>query len=148
MKVEYFNPNRVLKPDEIPLIAEFLHNELEQYGDSCNDITKAICHAMKCTNGNQKGVVAVMSDSNQIIGAAVVNSTGMEDYIPENILVYIAIHHKYRGHGFGKQLLSAVLKQVEGDVALHVDPVNPAIHMYNSIGFKNKYIEMRLSRKE
>ncbi|HAB28956.1 MAG TPA: GNAT family N-acetyltransferase, partial [Xanthomarina gelatinilytica] len=34
----------------------------------------------------------------------------------------------------------------EGDVALHVEPNNPAIKLYESLGFTNKYLEMRLKK--
>ena len=33
-----------------------------------------------------------------------------------------------------------------GDVALHVEANNPAIHLYKSLGFTNPYLEMRLKR--
>jgi hypothetical protein len=36
---------------------------------------------------------------NEISGAVVVNQTGMKDYIPENILVYIATDKNHRGKG-------------------------------------------------
>lgn len=148
MKVEYFNPDRALKMEKITSVTEFLFNELGQFGDPRDAIAKAIHHAMDKSHNNGGGLVAVMSDSNQIIGAAVINRTGMEDYIPEHILVYIAIHHHHRGQRLGKFLLLAALKQIDGDIALHVEPDNPAIHLYKSLGFTNKYIEMRLSRKE
>ncbi len=40
-----------------------------------------------------------------MVGAVVVNGTGMEGYIPENILVYIATHKVSRGKGIGKKLM-------------------------------------------
>lgn len=147
MKVEYFNSERVLNPDRIASVAEFLYKELGKFGDPSSAISKAIQYAMDPSDG-KGGLVAVMSDSGQIIGAAVVNRTGMEEYIPENILVYVAVHHDHRSLGLGKYLLSAMFKQVKGDIALHVDSDNPAISLYQYLGFEKKYIEMRLLRKE
>ena len=83
-------------------------------------------------------------DKETITGAVVVNKTGMESYIPENILVYIATHQAYRGKGLGKQLMQKAIELSEGGIALHVDPDNPARKLYERLGFENKYLEMRL----
>ena len=72
----------------------------------------------------------------------------MKGYIPENILVYIATHKEYRGQGIGKQLMMAAIEQVYGDIALHVEPDNPAKKLYEKLGFTNKYLEMRFTRKK
>lgn len=74
----------------------------------------------------------------------VMNQTGMEGYIPENILVYIATHHDHRGKGLGTQLLEETINQCNGNIALHVEPDNPAKFLYKKVGFSTKYIEMRL----
>jgi ribosomal protein S18 acetylase RimI-like enzyme len=68
----------------------------------------------------------------------------MEGYIPENILVYIAMHKDYRGQGIGKQLMQKAIDSADGNIALHVEPENPAVHLYRKLGFTNKYLEMRL----
>ena len=44
--------------------------------------------------------------------------------------------------------METVLANVEGDVALHVEPHNPAKKLYERLGFTNKYLEMRLTRSE
>ncbi|HAS45531.1 MAG TPA: GNAT family N-acetyltransferase, partial [Microscillaceae bacterium] len=75
------------------------------------------------------------------------NETGMKDYIPENILVYIAVHQEYRGAGLGGQLVEKALTSVKGSVALHVEPDNPAKRLYERMGFTNKYLEMRWQPK-
>jgi GNAT superfamily N-acetyltransferase len=38
------------------------------------------------------------------------NKTGMEGYIPENILVYIAVDRKFRGKGYGKELMIKAIR--------------------------------------
>lgn len=81
-----------------------------------------------------------------MIGAAVINHTGMSGYIPENILVYLAIHREYRGKGLGSQLMQEIFQQTNGDIALHVEPDNPARKLYEKLGFTNKYLEMRWKR--
>jgi hypothetical protein len=42
---------------------------------------------------------------------------------------------------------ASATKFTKGDIALHVEPNNPAIFLYNKMGFENKYSEMRLQRR-
>lgn len=77
---------------------------------------------------------------------AVVNKTGMSEYIPENILVYIATNQKFRGQGIGKKMIIEIINRIEGNLALHVEPDNPAVELYKKLGFTNKYLEMRFSK--
>ena len=122
-------------------LAAFLHEHLEEYGDEVTDIQKAIDYVFQ-----SGGRVVIAKEEDQIMGAVVINATGMSGYIPENILVYIAIHRDYRGKGMGKSLMKEALNDLVGDVALHVEANNPAIHLYKSLGFTNPYLEMRLKR--
>ena len=70
----------------------------------------------------------------------------MSEYIPENILVYIALDKTYRGQGLGKLIMERAISLVRGSVALHVEPDNPAKFLYEKLGFTEKYREMRLIR--
>jgi ribosomal protein S18 acetylase RimI-like enzyme len=123
-------------------VAKFLHQHLEQYGDKVEDIKKAIDYVF-----DRGGSITVQYLDNEIVGAVVINQTGMSDYIPENILVYIAIDNKYRGKGLGKQLMQKAIESCRGDIALHVEKDNPARFLYEKLGFTNPYLEMRLKRK-
>ena len=123
-------------------LAKFLHLHLEKYGDAQEDIQKAIDYVF-----NTGGHITVQYFEGNPSGAVVVNSTGMGGYIPENILVYIAMRADLRGKGLGKKLMQEVLSELDGDVALHVEAENPARFLYESLGFTNPYLEMRLKRK-
>jgi ribosomal protein S18 acetylase RimI-like enzyme len=127
-------------------VVNFLHIHLEEFGDEKNDIRKAIDYAMKEIS-SPGGFVLTAWDQQRIIGAVVVNKTGMSGYIPENILVYIAIHNEYRGKGLGKKLTKKALEAASGDMALHVEPDNHAVFLYEKLGFESKYIEMRYKKK-
>lgn len=124
-------------------VAEFLHKHLEQYGDPIEDIQKAIDYVFDKVGGH----VLVQFVEEDISGVVVINETGMGGYIPENILVYIAVDAKHRGMGLGKELISNSIKLCKGDVALHVEKDNPAKFLYEKIGFTNPYLEMRYKRK-
>lgn len=126
-------------------IITFLHVQLESYGDPYDDIAQAIDYALQI--GNKPGGAIITSWDNAILnGVAVLNKTGMKNYIPENILVYIAIHKNYRGRGLSKELMQKVIDLSLGDIALHVEPHNPVIKLYEKFGFTNKYLEMRLKK--
>ncbi|OAB30383.1 Acetyltransferase (GNAT) family protein [Flavobacterium fryxellicola] len=124
-----------------PIIALFLYAHLEQYGDTVADITKCMDYVMNPAKG---GNILVGIEEQKILGVVILNNTGMKDFIPENILVYIAVDNSQRGKGFGKQLMQKAISIAEGNIALHVEPDNPAKKLYEKLGFTNKYLEMRL----
>lgn len=124
-------------------IAEFLHEHLQEFGDETHDIIKALDYVFTKGRG---GNIVLRLDGDKIVGAVVLNNTGMSGYIPENILVYIASHKDYRGQGIGKDLMKQAMKVSKGSIALHVEADNPAIGLYEKLGFENKYLEMRLTR--
>ena len=127
-------------------IAEFLFDHLDQFGDSKIDILKSINYSLKeCPSFG--GFVITKRNEHEIIGAVVVNQTGMNGYIPDNVLVYIAVHRDLRGQGLGKELILTAINLAKGDIALHVEPDNPAKFLYSNIGFKSKYLEMRYKKE-
>ncbi|HLR90056.1 MAG TPA: GNAT family N-acetyltransferase [Balneolaceae bacterium] len=127
-------------------IATFLFTHLEEYGDEKGAILKCIAYAYG-DNPGQDGFVLIAHQENEILGVVIVNDTNMAGYIPEHILVYIAVHGEARGKGVGKALMEKALNETEGDVALHVEPENPARFLYEKFGFTNKYLEMRRTKR-
>ena len=128
-------------------LIDFLFDNLQEYGDPKSDIEKAVNYALKETT-SFGGFILVSYLENEISGVVVVNQTGMTDYIPENILVYIATHKNHRGKGIGKMLMQKAIDLAEGSIALHVEPENPARFLYEKVGFSSKYIEMRYKKGE
>lgn len=128
-------------------IIEFLYEHLEQFGDPEADIADAIDYSLGHQN-KPGGIIITATDqgSQRLVGAVVLNKTGMGGYIPENILVYIATDKQLRGKGIGKLLMQNAIDSCEGDIALHCEPENPAMHLYKKLGFTNKYLEMRLKK--
>lgn len=139
----------VYKPESKPSIEEkkqivdFLFTHLEQFGDASADIEKCVNYAMK-EYESFGGFIVVSHEDDLMSGVVIVNQTGMKDYIPENILVYIATHKDLRGKGIGKKLMKETIDIANGNIALHVEPNNPARFLYEKVGFTSKYMEMRL----
>lgn len=128
-------------------IVQFLFKHLEQYGDPEKDISDAVNYALGFENKPGGHVITARDEkTNHLVGAVVVNKTGMSGYIPENILVYIATDKEVRGKGIGKNLMQEAIDSSQGDIALHCEPENPALHLYKKLGFSSKYLEMRLKK--
>lgn len=126
-------------------IADFLFEHLDQYGDSKEDIMKCLDYALS-NFPHQGGFVMLARENGKIKGSVVICQTGMEGYVPENLLVYIAVHGDQRGKGLGKKLMEKSIAMAKGNIALHVEPDNPAKRLYERMGFTNKYLEMRLTK--
>jgi len=135
------NPTSFSRED----IADFLYKHLDEYGDEKKHILSCIGFAYGDEEG-QDGFILVAHEEEQIVGAVIINHTNMSGFIPEHILVYIAVHAEYRGQGLGKQLMEHIIEATDGDIALHVEADNPAKHLYEKYGFTNKYLEMRLKK--
>jgi ribosomal protein S18 acetylase RimI-like enzyme len=145
MNYNYYSSLETLSTLEKQKIVKFLYDHLDEFGDPENDISNAIDYAMS-SYPLAGGFILTAEENGSIRGAVVMNKTGMKGYIPENILVYIAVHGKDRGKGIGKQLMNESMRYAKGDIALHVEPNNPAKFLYEKVGFTNKYLEMRLKR--
>jgi GNAT superfamily N-acetyltransferase len=124
---------------------DFLYEHLDSFGDSKSAIEKAIDYAFSEAEG-KGGFLLVAYYGNQIAGALVMNETGMSEYVPENILVYVAVHSKHRGKGFGAEIIKKSFELARGDIKLHVEYDNPAKKLYEKLGMKTKYAEMRLDK--
>lgn len=145
MEYKIYNPKQPISNEKKTELIDFLFDQLEQYGDAREDIEKSVDYALK-TSEDAGGELYMGYDNNELIGAVVMNRTGMEGYIPENILVYIATHREKRGKGYGKKLMQKVIENTPGKIKLHVEPENPAVFLYKKLGFTSKYLEMRLNK--
>jgi [ribosomal protein S18]-alanine N-acetyltransferase len=146
MNITCYTPEDSIEEQQKKEVADFLYEHLDQFGDSHEAIMNCINFALD-DKDKFGGFILVSKDQDKINGAVIVNKTGMEGYIPENILVYIAVDRNYRGQGIGKKLMKKTFDIAEGDIKLHVEPENPARFLYEKLGFTSKYLEMRLTRK-
>ncbi len=146
-QINLFDKKNKPTPEEKNEIIHFLYEHLENFGDSKEDIEKCLNYALQEIE-SFGGFILQSKDERTINSVVVINKTGMNGYIPENILVYIATHKDYRGKGIGKMMVKKVIELVEGNIALHVEPDNPAKFLYEKIGFTNKYLEMRYQKNK
>ena len=140
-----YNPSTKMSTLDKLNAVDFLHKNLEQYGDEKSDIEKAIKYSLK-EIPSFGGFIIKAFDKEKLVGIVVINKTGMSGYIPENILVYIAVDNSQRGKGYGKYLMNKAIELSEGSIALHVEKDNPARFLYEKVGFSNPYLEMRLKK--
>jgi ribosomal-protein-alanine N-acetyltransferase len=127
------------------VIADFLFHHLDEFGDTTEDINKALDYALNSVTQGE-GFVLVGHEKEKVIACVLINETGMKGYIPENILVYISVHKSHRGKGLGKKIMEHAIRLSKGDIALHVEKENPARFLYEKLGFTTPYLEMRLKR--
>lgn len=144
---EIYRPGEDIIESKRHVVADFLLEHLEQYGDPKEDILRCLDYALS-ENEDKGGLILIGRDGSDIAGIIVINRTGMKGYIPENILVYIATHRNQRGKGVGKQMMRKIIEITEGDIALHVEADNPAKFLYEKVGFTNPYLEMRLKKSD
>lgn len=142
IEIDVATPSDPLDRGQRRQLRDFLATELGEYGDRPAAIMKAIDFSMG-ESGSEGGYIVRALSPDQTMAAVVINETGMTDYIPENVLVYIAVGRDHRGHGLGKRVLEKAQEHASGGIALHVEQDNPAIHLFESLGFEHRYLEMR-----
>jgi len=123
-------------------IISFLYEQLKETGESKEQIGFALDYAMN-SNPLAGGFVLRMKEGNKIAAIVVMNKTGMQGYVPENILVYIAIHPNFRGQGLAKKMMTRAMQLAKGDIAMHVYDDDPAYHLSKVMGFEPAFLQMR-----
>lgn len=134
-----------MSPYERHRLIKFLSSNQGDYIIEKNDITSAIEYAMK-DRPSFGGYVVTTEENNQIVGATIVNKTGMAGYGPEYILVYFATEQDSRNHEMSRKLLDKTIKLAKGDIAFLVTPDNPWKAIFRKLGFESKLMEMKYSK--
>jgi len=143
MTIKTFDAYSRLSFIDINRITNFLFEHSGEFRDSKSAIKKAVRYAAKEISG-MGGYVFVIENYHNILGVAVVNKTGMIEYMPENILVYIAVNKNFRARGIANRLLNYAINYCKGNMGLYVHKDNPVIGLFEKQGFKSENIEMRL----
>lgn len=135
------------RPSEIEKykIVDFLSEHLDGLESNKENIRGAIEYSTK-EKLSFGGLVIVKKVHDEIVGVSIVNQTGMQGYMAENVLVYIAVSKKFRNKGIAKMMVEQVLRHAKGDVALHLKGDSSLAPLCEKFGFKNSIVEMRLVR--
>ena len=129
-------------PDDL---ASFMHESLKPYEDPVEFIRQGISDTLEPKAGEAGFIVLAESDKKPV-GAVIMMRTGMKGYIPENILVWVAVDPSMRGKGVGGKIIKHSFDLADGDIKLHVEYDNPAKRLYERLGMTSKYAEMRYIR--
>jgi ribosomal protein S18 acetylase RimI-like enzyme len=122
-------------------LVKFLFKALEQYRDPEVEIRACLDYIIHPEKGGF--VFVAKNEKEELKGVVFLTRTNMDLFVPDYLLVYIAIDKNERGKGIGQQLVTLVKDSVKAPIALHVEHDNPAKRLYERIGFTSKYAEMR-----
>jgi len=147
MVIKTYDAFTRLSTMEANRFSNFLFEHQEGRKATKKAIRKAIQYSTKDIPG-LGGYVFSMEEKEEILGLAVVNKTGMGDYIPENFLVFFVVHRNHRNQGIEQKLLEYTLQYCKGDVAVHITGENqcPNKQFFEAYGFNETHTEMRLNR--
>jgi len=147
MVIKTYDAFTRLSTMEANRFTNFLFEHQEGRKATKKAIRKAIQYSTKDIPG-LGGYVFSMEEKEEILGLAVVNKTGMGDYIPENFLVFFVVHRNHRNIGIEQKLLEYTLQYCKGDVAVHITDENqcPNKQFFEAYGFNETHTEMRLNR--
>ena len=123
-------------------MAKFLYESLKPYEDPLAEVRQGIIDALSPSTG-EPGFVLIAEIDQKVVGALLMLRTGMKGYIPENLLLMVAVDPSTRGKGVGAQIIKRSFEIADGDVKLHVEYDNPAKRLYERLGMTSKYAEMR-----
>jgi ribosomal protein S18 acetylase RimI-like enzyme len=139
--------NNLKELEDIMPVDEFagkLHDMLVPFEDTVPEIKNGLDYALD-TGGSRGGFILAAMEEDRLAGALVMLNTNMSGYVPENLLLYVAVDSDLRGRGIGTQLIEKAIERCRGNVKLHVEYDNPAKKLYERIGFVSKYADMRYS---
>lgn len=129
----------VCSPDRI---ATSLVQWLGDNGDDLANTRSALDFALD-TGSGREGFLVLATQDDRLVGALVMLDTCMAGFIPRYHLVYVGVDDSMRGHGLGAKIVQQALDTAGEPVSLHVGRDNPAIRLYERLGFEQKYVEMR-----
>lgn len=126
-------------------ITNFLHQQVADTDDDKSAIRKSLLYAAK-EIPSLGGYAFVMEENEAILGAIVINKTGMSEYQSENLVVYLAVHKDYRNKGIATKLLTKAITYCTGNIAFNIPKENSALSLLEKNGFKSEKIQLTLNK--
>ena len=108
-----------------------------QEGSSLNKstITHLMDYALKEIS-SFGGFVVTEENEVEILGAMVVNNTGMEGYMPNNLIVASAFLQSPGKEGSKKRILQKIMHATRGDAALFIKNTHHQENIFNELNVK------------
>ena len=138
-----------MRPDEYPLLEDFLYEAIFVSPDYEGTVPRAIiyddpmCRAAFEDFGTREDDIALVATvDDKPIGACWVRTTNEYGHIDEQTPSFsIALYEPYRGNGIGTALMRTMLDELQGrgfrQVSLSVQKENPAVRFYERLGFES-----------
>jgi len=136
---------REITPNEVSKLYDCLH-ELSDYHNEVSMNFRGFyplkpyektLESFETALRNQESYIAVTEIKNRIIGFCKVDI-----YAETGKLDYLVVKEEFRGKGFGKELMNWAMLMFDRNNVKHIEVKvvdgNPAIHLYEKLGFKMK----------
>ena len=93
------------------------------------------------------GFLLVFKEKGGIVGAIVVNKSGMSNNGPEDRISLIALAQNYSKKEYlAKLMIHKALGFTNGSVGFFVRPDHPHLKYFSDVGFEASYLELRLGQ--
>lgn len=126
-------------------ITNFIHQHLEDEADEVSTIRKSLLFAAK-EIPSLGGYAFVMEEKDTIIGAIIINKTGMSNYHSENLVVYLVVHKDFRNQGIATKLLTKAKEYCIGNLAINLPKETTALPFFEKCGFTSEKVQMTLNK--
>jgi len=123
---------------------------LSQYSEATwldkNAIGQAVEYAIK-EIPSFGGFIVTAEDNHQIIAALIINKTGMQGYMPQNIAVLNAVLPAYKSSAVLKEIKAKAMVLTRGDIAMVVNNQSVKDMELQNMALEAKYMQLPLLRK-
>lgn len=140
-RVQRYDAFSGIGPAEKAAIVKFLFQHSED--KDSNTIREAMDYALK-NKPSFGGFIFTCWEASRPIAVVLVNNTGMSGFSPQYLLVYACLDPDLHEE---PQILCELVRQAvrhcHGDIALHLRPDSPALPVFQSLGFREQYLELR-----
>lgn len=144
-KQELYTPYTGLTILEKSKLVNFLEANTENGQFTKDEITEALECAIK-ERASLGGFILIIREERELLGAMVVHATGMQNRTPKHRLSLFAIARSHRHNGIAKKLLEKAVKHAGTDIGIQLKPGNGEVSFFEKLGFREKYVEMRIDR--
>jgi len=123
---------------------------LSQYSEATwldkSAINQAVDYAIK-EIPSFGGFIVTAEENHQIIAALIVNKTGMQGYMPQNIAVLNAVLPAYKNSTIIKDIKAKAMVLTRGDIAMVVNNKGVKDMEFQNMAVEAKYKQLPLLRK-